>query len=600
MTFSPLLNTRCLALIASMLATACFNPDRSEGLECSDEGMCPDSLVCLPDNTCGTAGAPDANTPPADASSISLVLTDIRFSPGVHFDSLFSPSETQYDVNATFLANRVIINATSIDNRGEIEINGELVESGNASAAIDLVTGQNEVVIVLRENDQRVNYTLKIERQEPPFNRMVYTKASDTAAGDQFGASVAIFGDRMVVGAPNRKNTAEAGVPLSSTGAAYVLRNVNGTWIEEAVLTADAPGVGDEFGRSVAIYEGTIVVGAPRENTDVSGIHETTPQSDLEATDGGAVYVFQLEAGIWKQRAYIKAQNATAKQEFGSAVSIWADTLIVGAPSEDGASAGINAKQPGIQLPNSGAVYVFERTEQMWRQEAYIKAAQPGSNDNFGTSVSLQGQRFAVGAPKLTREGNNATGAVFTFQHTSQWRQQQLITVNTIVSDTHFGESVSLDGDYLAVGAPRPSSEIAGGAAHIYQFVEAAWVPQIQLGVSSPFGTTARNLFGQSLCLSGTFLIVGAPAQSRSNPLLLPVADVGEVFLYERNESIWSPSGNFQQERFSKGDNFGASTAIGPGLIGIGARNEDSDSTGFNADPRNDNASNSGASYIFE
>src|SRR5690606_570679 len=107
---------------------------------------------------------------------------------------------------------------------------------------------------------------------------------------------------------------------------------------------------------------------------------------------------FRRTEGVWSQEAYLKASNTEAGDGFGVSVSLSEDTLAVGAYGEDGASTGIGGDQADNGAEYSGAVYVFMRTEGMWVQAAYLKASNTDAEDWFGNSLSLSGDTLAVGA----------------------------------------------------------------------------------------------------------------------------------------------------------------------------------------------------------
>ena len=128
---------------------------------------------------------------------------------------------------------------------------------------------------------------------------------------------------------------------------------------------------------------------------------------DTLAVGANAVYVFVRSGSQWSQQAYLKASNTGAYNDFGSSVSLYGDTLAVGADGEASNATGVNGNQADNSAPSSGAVYVFARSGSQWSQQAYLKASNTGAYDFFGSSVSLSGDTLAVGA---RREDSNATG----------------------------------------------------------------------------------------------------------------------------------------------------------------------------------------------
>ena len=160
-------------------------------------------------------------------------------------------------------------------------------------------------------------------------------------------------------------------------------------------------------------------------------------QDDNSASKSGAVYMFTRTDGVWSQQAYIKASNTDRNDNFGVSAALTGNTLAVSAPGEDSNGTGVNS---GAQADNSaaidntpllgggGAVYVFTRSENMWSQNAYIKASNPQSGDGFGGIVALSGATLAVGAAGEASNGTginngaeddnsaNDSGAVYVFQ----------------------------------------------------------------------------------------------------------------------------------------------------------------------------------------
>jgi hypothetical protein len=174
---------------------------------------------------------------------------------------------------------------------------------------------------------------------------------------------------------------------------------------QQAYLKASNTGLGDEFGRSVALSGNTLVVGAMSEGSAATGVNGN--QADNNAKSSGAVYVFTRTGGVWSQEAYLKASNTDVGDIFGVSVALSGDTLVVGALGEDSAATGVNGNQADNNAFDSGAVYVFTRTGGVWSQEAYLKASNTDPGDRFGVSVALSGDTMAVGA---TGEDSIATG----------------------------------------------------------------------------------------------------------------------------------------------------------------------------------------------
>jgi hypothetical protein len=177
-------------------------------------------------------------------------------------------------------------------------------------------------------------------------------------------------------------------------------------------LKASNPGGADNFGYFAAISGDTVVVGAPLEDSSAGGVNGDG--SDNNAKDSGAAYVFTRNETNWNAQAYLKASNPTggpAGSFFGGdnfgIVAVAGDIIAVGAIGESSSSTGVNGIQLNEGSTNSGAVYVYSRSNTNWAQNAYLKASNTGANDTFGRFVGISGDTLVVGSPG---ESSNATG----------------------------------------------------------------------------------------------------------------------------------------------------------------------------------------------
>ena len=210
-----------------------------------------------------------------------------------------------------------------------------------------------------------------------------------------------------------------------NSGAVYIFIRTGTDWRQQAYIKASNADASDHFGFSVALSGDTLVVGAPFESSNSTGVNPSTtitggadPQGDnsFSGTDSGAVYIFTRSGTTWNHRAYIKASNAGGGindsgrflgDQFGYSLALSGDTLVVGAPFEWSNAKNVNGDQKDNSMLGSGAVYLFTRSGGSWSQKAYIKASNPDGGDGFGASAALAGNTLAVGA---TGESSNATG----------------------------------------------------------------------------------------------------------------------------------------------------------------------------------------------
>ncbi len=457
-----------------------------------------------------------------------------------------------------------------------------------------------------------------------------YLKASNTGTDDNFGQSVAVSGDTVVVGAPAEASNAtgvngnQANNSAYAAGAVYVFVRSGATWSQQAYLKASNANAGDRFGNSVAIAGDTIVVGAFNEDSNATGVNGN--QDSNRAEDSGAAYVFVRSGTTWSQQAYLKASNTEAIDWFGNSVAIAGDTIVVGAMSED-CFCLVNGSQGNNWAENAGAAYVFVRSGTTWSQQAYLKASNVDDNDWFGQSVAIDGDTIVVGA---SREDSNATvvngsqgnnsftdaGAAYVFVRSgTTWSQQAYLKASNTEPGDHFGGSVAVAGDTVVVGATSEDSSATGvngnesvngapssGAVYVFARSGTAWSRQAYLKASN---TGADDFFGCSLAITGDTLVVAARYEAsnatgvngdQSNNA---AADAGAAYVFARSGTTWSQQAYLKASNTEANDGFGFSVGVAGGTIVVGAWLEDSSATGINGDQSNNAAWASGAAYLF-
>ncbi|WP_150912016.1 integrin [Marinobacter halotolerans] len=256
-------------------------------------------------------------------------------------------------------------------------------------------------------------------RSGTDWSQQVYLKASNAGASDFFGASLALAADgtTLAVGGSGEASNAtgiggnQTDNSSANSGAVYVFVRSGSVWAQQAYIKASNAEANDRFGGSLVLAaDGNVLaVGATGEDSNATGIDGI--QTDNSSARSGAVYVFARSGPVWAQQAYIKASNAEANDRFGGSLVLAADgnVLAVGATGETSNATGIDENEADNSAVNSGAVYVFNRSSNVWSQQAYVKAPNTGANDLFGDSVALaaDGNTLAVGA---TGEDSNAMG----------------------------------------------------------------------------------------------------------------------------------------------------------------------------------------------
>jgi hypothetical protein len=452
---------------------------------------------------------------------------------------------------------------------------------------------------------------------KPSANSLGYA-----GVGDGFGYSVALSGNTVVVGAPYEGSTTTGvdSTPNESSndnGAAYVFVRSGTSWSQQAYLK---PGHNvsfeQHFGWSVAVSGDTVVVGAPRETSSTTGINSTP---NVASNDAGAAYIFTRSGTTWNQQAYLKAGHVSGGDRFGWSVAVSGDTAVVGVPDEGGYNSGINSTYTGDGSNfNSGAAYVFVRSDTFWSQQAYIKTSSARSNTRFGWSVAVSGDTAVIGAYLDDTRVSPSTigsdyGAAYVFVRSGvTWSQQAYLGASQFSVTDYFGYSVAVSGDTVVVGAPNEDSTTTGinstgnesasnaGAAYVFVRSGTTWSQQAYLKASQ---VTAGDNFGWSVAVSGDTVAVGAINEDSittgiNSPPDESASNSGAAYVFVRSGSTWSQQSYLKAAQVTGSDAFGFSVAVSEDTVVVGAYLEDSSTTGVNGSP-NENALNSGAAYIF-
>lgn len=374
----------------------------------------------------------------------------------------------------------------------------------------------------------------------------------------------------------------------------------------------------------------TLVIGSPGERSAATGIDGD--QADNSATSAGAAYVYRRIDGVWAQQAYLKASNAEAFDHFGVTAALSADgrTLAVGASGESSNASGVNGDQDSNLFSGAGAVYVFVRDDNgEWSQQAYVKASNPGIDDEFGFAVDLSadGDTLAVGAPfedsapVTTFPG---VGAVYVFHRdsASSWSQRAYIKASNAAEGDGFGYSVALDGngEVLAVGAPFEDSAATGidgdqddntasgaGAVYVYAGNHDTNDWQLTAYVKAP-NTESFDQFGHvALSDDGSTLVVGAPGEDSSANVINGdqadngSSDSGAAYVFGRSGATWQFQAYLKAPNPERAFVFGASVLLSRDgtTLAVGAPNESGGSSGVGGDPMDNNVTDAGAVYLF-
>jgi predicted amidohydrolase len=318
---------------------------------------------------------------------------------------------------------------------------------------------------------------------DPTLTQQQKLEASDAGESDNFGSSVAISGDTVVIGSP--LDDGAAGV---DQGSAYVFVRSGAVWSQQQKLEASDASARDFFGNSVAISGDTVVVGAPLD--------------DAVGDEGqGSAYVFVRNGGVWSQQQKLEASDAGIADLFGQAVAISGDTVVVGAPFDDGAG-GFGFDQ--------GSAYVFVRSGGVWSQQQKLEASDPGERDNFAfQSVAISGDTVVIGAWVDDGAAGADQGSAYVFVRSGGvWSQQQKLEASDAGAGDGFGLPVVIRGDTVVISAVFDDGPAGADQGSAYVFVRSGgvWSQQQKLEASD---AGAGALFGSSIAIIGETVVVG-------------------------------------------------------------------------------------------
>ena len=373
--------------------------------------------------------------------------------------------------------------------------------------------------------------------------------SSDISGAHYFGAAAAVDGDVIAVSSPGLEGAA------NGKGAVYIFeRQTPGAdeWAEVARLQpSDLPG-GANFGQSLALFNGTLMVGAPGAAASAS-------------TNTGAVYGFVRTRGgtnAWQQVAKLEPSDPSPGQDFGRSLDLSGDLAVVGAarsnfvyafqrdaggeeawgevarvaapPALDGTDefgAGV-AVQPGVLLigasgggpADTGAAYLYPVVHEEWAGYGNRSQNNRAAGDGFGYSLDIDGSVMIVGSPFREVDGTNDAGAAYIFERGTSDQVRRLAAASP-EEDDWFGLSVAVDGDVAVVGVPLADSyAFNAGWAYVYHRNEGGTNNWGRVLATAPLVSlmtpAANDTFGSAVDISGDTIIIGRPGRTSNSGMV--------------------------------------------------------------------------------
>ncbi len=327
----------------------------------------------------------------------------------------------------------------------------------------------------------------------------------------------------MHVGGLNAQTTSLAGVV---------------TFPSKVLQHADNPQIWDQFGKAVATWGDDVVVSAPGDDT--------------AATNDGSVYVYTHGGGAWPQTAKLTASDGVLDDQFGVAVDIHNDTIVVGAFA--------------VGSGNWGAAYVYERVGGVWSQKQKLQVGGLPVNARLGYKVAVYGDYIALGAI--------GAGAVYIFQRNALggglWGLVAVVPspfAPPPPAIASFGQDISLSGDLLLVGS------VGNAAAYVFDRA-VNWAHVGTLAVPGVGPTTA---FAKGVSISGDTAVVGAAGVDLP-PAIHPQTNQGAAYVFQRNQGgagAWGLVQTLVASNYSGQDQFGVDVGIEGDLVVVGAFADD-------------------------
>ena len=355
--------------------------------------------------------------------------------------------------------------------------------------------------------------------------------ADNASQGDEFGASISLFGDRLLIGAP------EVGLANNNSGVAYVFEFNSTSWNQVQIIVPifEVDQI-QKFGISVVLDGDIAFIGAKYGNG--------------QTTNSGAIHIFELQDivdNIWNQVNKIFASDGESLDSFGESIAKKGNRLLISASGDDD-----NGN-------DSGAAYIFDFVEDQWLEIKKIKPNDGEDSDNFSAfgSIELTGDSVFIGSPLSEEEISvHSSGSAYVFGLVNNvWTETNKFIPNESAAEDFFGDTLGRSNDMLIVGTQSDNAELGSGSAYIYKYDGAVWALMTKLETRNE-----AYSFGKDVDILGNRAVVCAS---------------DEVYVFEYNGSEW-----LQTEVLTAGapgDFFGFTISLGVDRVVVGATSDGDD-----------------------
>ena len=397
---------------------------------------------------------------------------------------------------------------------------------GDSMNRIHILIAYGLVGVVVSASSAQLCDPVETQIVTPPNGGIVFQK---------FGSSAAVLGDRVVFGSTQKVNNAHM------DGAVYTYEFINSSWVFQSellptVLSPTRQGQDEFFGISLDLDTDLLVVGATG-----------TDQVDFPFfIDTGSVYIYRHDGSAWSSEANIFASDGDFGDDFGRAVAVDGNTVLVGAPTHELLGGGIT----------TGAVYVYRYDGVSWLETEIIQSPSVENFASFGNAIGLDGNVFVVGSSGA--DGGTFTNSGLAFVYRSVGG---VITYEATLAPSdpalrqYFGTSVAISGNKIVVGAPGDPALGTGDPGEAYLFVRSngQWN---QVAIMRDAHGFLGDRFGESVAIDGDTIIIGAPSSDENG------VDTGQIYSYTIDSGSLSNPQMIRASDGADGDIFGSAVTV--------------------------------------
>jgi len=387
----------------------------------------------------------------------------------------------------------------------EYKLPGQNLTENDQFATSVEVDGDYVVIGTPGDNNRKGSVSIFSRNQggTNAWGLVIQLNVLDGNNNDDFGSSIAISGQYVIIGAPGNDDSG------TDAGSAYIYacnQGGNDHWGLVTTLLPEATTDRSKFGSAVAISGDNAVVGAPND--------------DDNDTDAGAIYIYTRNHGgtdKWGLVEKLYAEDSIFidgnPDNFGASVAIDGDYAIIGTPGADDGSI------------DSGVAYVFYRHQEgnnNWGQQAKLAASDGDAYYHFAEAVSISGSTALVGSAVDNNANGSQAGAAYFFYRdlggSNNWGEQRKVSADSGNKNDHFGGAVDICNNYAIIGSPRDDDQgFQAGAAYILGRNEGGndrW-GEIQKLTASDGESPA--FFGKTVAIDGGYnAVIGTPDRNKN------------------------------------------------------------------------------------